>query len=134
MQVVNGSEEEVLSMLKGFGLCEYEARMYFTLLTIGEAKVTAITRKASVPQSRAYNVLESLRAKRFVELSRTDRPKMYRARALEEITHIAIKARQKEIQKMEENQSNLYHVLQSVAPLHRKYYRLRLFSPSYKRR
>ena len=61
-------------MLGAYGLCKYEARMYFTLLTIGEAKVLDITRKASMPQSKAYEVLESLRGKGFVELSETERP------------------------------------------------------------
>ena len=61
MQVGNG--EAVVDMLKDFGLSEYEARMYFSLLTLGEAKVTAIVRKASVPQSKAYSVLDSLRMK-----------------------------------------------------------------------
>jgi len=107
MRVVNGKEEEIVGMLNDFGLCGYEARMYFTLLTIGESKVLDITRKASVPQSKAYDVLESLTAKGFVELSRTERPKMYRARVLEEITDITIRARQKEIQELEQHQRKL---------------------------
>lgn len=39
MQVVNWNEKEVVSLLREYGLSGYEARMYFTLLTIGEAKV-----------------------------------------------------------------------------------------------
>lgn len=54
MQVVNGKEKEIVGMLRDFGLSGYEAKMYFTLLTIGEAKVLKITRKASVPQSKAF--------------------------------------------------------------------------------
>jgi len=68
MRVVNGNEKEIVRMLNDFGLSGYEARMYFTLLTIGEAKVLEITRRASVPQSKAYDVLDSVRAKGFVEL------------------------------------------------------------------
>ena len=72
MRVVNGREKEVVGMLNDFGWSMYEARIYFTLLTIGEAKAPYITRKASVPKSKAYAVLERLRAKGFVELNRAD--------------------------------------------------------------
>jgi len=78
MQVLNGKESEVVEMLREFSLSKYEARMYFTLLTIGESKVGTATKKASVPQSKAYDVLEGLGAKGFVELVR-ERPKAYRA-------------------------------------------------------
>jgi len=132
MQIVNGKETEVVSALKDFGLSMYEARMYFTLLTIGEAKVMEITRRASVPQSKAYGVLENLTAKGFVEMS-GERPKIYRAMVLEEITDIIKRAKQKEIQELEERRRELYQILQGIAPLHMKHSELRLFSPSYRR-
>jgi hypothetical protein len=78
MQVVNGKEERIVKALREYGLCEYEARMYFTTLTIGEAKAGIITRKASVPNSKTYRVLEDLIAKGFAELSNPERPE-YRA-------------------------------------------------------
>jgi len=134
MRVVNGKEYEIVDKLNDFGLSGYEARMYFTLLTIGEAKVLEITRKASVAQSKAYDVLECLIAKGFVELNRTERPKTYRARVLEEITDITIRARQKEIRELEQHQRKLNQILQVITPLHSKYSGLRLFTLSYKRR
>lgn len=133
MQVVNGKEEEIVGMLNDFGLSGYEAKMYFTLLTIGEAKVLEIMRKASVPQSKAYDVQESLIAKGFVELSRKERLKMYRARVLEEITDITIRARQKEIRELKQRQRRLNQILQVITLLHNKYSGLRLFTPSYQR-
>lgn len=134
MQVVNGNEEEVLAMLKEFGLCEYEARIYFTLLTIGEAKALTITRKASVPQSKAYSILESLKAKRFIDLSKAERPKEYRPKALETVLKIAIKEKQKEVRTLERSYHKLQRIIQTIAPIHSEYNSLRLFSPSYKRR
>jgi len=133
MQVVNGKENEVVGILRDFGLCGYEARMYFTLLTIGEAKVLDITRKASVPQSKAYEVLESLKDKGFVEMSEAERPKTYRARVLEEVTDNTIKARLKEIYQLEKHSKRLRKILQAVAPIHTKYREVRLFTPSYQR-
>ena len=77
MIVVNGKEKEIVDMLRDFGLCEYEARMYFTMLAIGEAKAMEITKKASIPKSKSYDVLERLIDKGFVELIRAERPKLY---------------------------------------------------------
>jgi sugar-specific transcriptional regulator TrmB len=132
MHVVNGKEREIVDMLGDFGLSGYEAKMYFTLLTIGEAKVIKITRKASVPQSKAYDVLDRLQEKGFVELSGTA-PKRYRARVLEEMTDITKRRMLKETYELEEKQQRLYSILQSIAPIHEKHSELRLFSPSYRR-
>jgi len=66
----------VVEMLRDFGLSEYEARMYFVLLTLGESKVTALTKRAYVPQSKGYEVLDRLIDKGFVEQISTERPKM----------------------------------------------------------
>jgi sugar-specific transcriptional regulator TrmB len=134
MQVVNGKEGEIVEMLRDFGLSMYEAKMYFTLLTVGEAKVMTITRKASIPQSKAYDVLDSLREKGFVELSEAERPKRYRARVLEEVADFTIRQRQKELQELERHQEKLNEILRNIAPLHQRYNGLRLFTPSYQRR
>jgi len=132
MHVVNGKEREIVDMLRDFGLSEYEAKMYFTLLTIGEAKVMKITRKASVPQSKAYDVLDRLQEKGFVELRGTA-PKRYRARVLEETTDITKRRKLREVSELEEKQQRLYSILQSIAPIHEKHGGLRLFTPSYRR-
>jgi len=97
MQVVNGKEGEIIEMLRDFGLANYEAKLYFTLLTIGEAKVCEMTKKASVPQSKAYKVLDSLQLKGFVEQSDMVGPKRYRAHALDKVAKSAIRHRQRQI-------------------------------------
>jgi len=132
MQVLNGRENEVVEMLREFNMGKYEARMYFTLLTIGESKVGTATKKASVPQSKAYSVLEGLGAKGFVELVR-ERPKAYRAKALGKVANLAIRAKQREIRELERYQSRLDKILRNVATLHQKYSGFRLFSPDYRR-
>jgi len=133
MQVLNGNESEIIGALKRFGLCQYEARMYFTLLTIGEAKVMRITRKASVPQSKAYDVLESLMAKGFVEQTQAERPKQYRAKVLEEVMDKVITDKQRQIDEIRVKKTKLQRILQEVVPLHQAYKGWRLFSPSYRR-
>jgi len=131
---MQGNGEAIVDMLRDFGLCEYEARMYFTLLTLGEAKVTAITRKASVPQSKAYDVLDRLITKGFVELSRNERPKQYRARALEKVAVVAIAKEEKRIRRLQDTYEMLQGILQAVTPAHNRYNGMRLFSPKYERR
>jgi sugar-specific transcriptional regulator TrmB len=133
MQVI-GNGDVVVDMLKDFGLSEYEARMYFSLLTLGEAKVTAITRKASVPQSKAYDVLDRLIAKGFVKLSNAERPKQYQARALKEVAVKAIAREEKHIRRLYNTHEMLEGIIQTMAQAHNKFDTLRLFSPKYKRR
>jgi len=107
--------------------------MYFTLLATGEAKVGIATSKASVPQSKAYDVLESLRDKGFVELIRAEKPKMYRALDLEQATGLVTRNKQRQIRELEHKERKLSQILEVIEPLHRKYEGLRLFSPSYQR-
>ena len=129
-----GNGKDVVDMLKNLGLGEYESKIYFTLLTLGEAKVTAIIRRASIPQSKAYVVLDSLRMKGFVELSSNERPKKFRARALKEVTIEAIAREEKRIRGLYNTYERLDSILQAITPTHNKYSWLRLFSPKYKRR
>jgi sugar-specific transcriptional regulator TrmB len=133
MRVI-GSGKRVVDMLSDFGLSGYEARVYFTLLTLGEAKVTSVTRKAYVPQSKAYGVLESLADKGFVELSGTESPKKYRAKPLEKIISKVISREKKFIKKLNRNFESLQSIVRAVGPLNKKYGSFRLFSPNFKRR
>lgn len=130
MQVGNG--EAIVDMLKDFGLTRYEARMYFSLLTLGEAKVTTVTRKAAVPQSKAYDVLDRLTMKGFVELSRQERPKQYRAKDLKNMATKAIAKEEKQIRRLYNSYEMLQRFVQSVSTFSTNG-ELRLFSPSYQR-
>jgi sugar-specific transcriptional regulator TrmB len=52
--------KEIVEMLRDFSLGESEARAYFALLTIGEAKVGLLAKKAYVPQSaraKSYEII-----------------------------------------------------------------------------
>jgi sugar-specific transcriptional regulator TrmB len=133
MHVVNGKEREIVDMLNDFGLSMYEAKMYFTLLAIGEAKVCVASRKASVPQSKAYDVLENLTEKGFVEMSSDERPKKYKAKLLDEMIEAALRTRQKEIVELQHHHRKLCQLLEGIIPVHQKFGMLRLFSPSYQR-
>ena len=125
--ILNG--KAVVGMLKDFGLSEYEARMYFVLLTLGEAKVAALTRRAYVPKSKAYEVLDRLIDKGFAEQISTDRPKKFRARALDRVISRIISKEEKFLRKLNNNLESLQNVQVSISPLFEKYGTFNLFSP-----
>lgn len=124
----------VVEMLRDFGLSEYEARMYFVLLTLGEAKVTALTKRAYVPQSKAYEVLERLIEKGFVELSNSERPKKYCAKTLERIVSNAVSKQERFMKKLNNNFESLQNILNAISPIYKEYGTFRLFSPILQRR
>jgi sugar-specific transcriptional regulator TrmB len=124
----------VVEMLRDFGLSEYEARMYFVLLTLGEAKVTALTKRAYVPQSKGYEVLDRLIDKGFVEQISTERPKKYHAKTLDRVMSRLISKEQRFIKKLNYNFESLQSVVEAISPMYERYGVFRLFSPILQRR
>jgi sugar-specific transcriptional regulator TrmB len=124
----------VVEMLRDFGLCEYEARMYFALLTLGEAKVAALTKRAYVPQSKGYEVLDRLIDKGFAEQINTERPKKYHAKTLDRVMSRIILEEQRFIKKLNSNFESLQNILRAISPMYEKYGAFRLFSPIVQRR
>jgi sugar-specific transcriptional regulator TrmB len=66
MLVLNGKTDATLKALRTLQLTEYESKVYFTLLVIGEAKPGEIVRLSGVPQSRVYYVVRDLVEKKVV--------------------------------------------------------------------
>lgn len=58
--------QETLDALKNIGLNLYERKLYSALIARGTSNVGELSELASVPRSRAYDVLESLSEKGFV--------------------------------------------------------------------
>ena len=124
----------VVEMLRDFGLSGYEARMYFVLLTLGEAKVTTLTKRAYVPQSKGYEVLDKLIEKGFAEQIDGEKPKKYRATALHKVASKIMAKEQKFIRKLNSDFESLQDILSAVSPIYEEYSMFRLFSPSFPRR
>jgi sugar-specific transcriptional regulator TrmB len=124
----------VVEMLRDFGLSEYEARMYFVLLTLGEAKVTALTKRAYVPQSKGYEVLDRLIDKGFAEQISTERPKKYRAKTLNRVMSRIISKSERFMKKLNSHFESLQSILNAVSPIYEEYDTFRLFSPIVQRR
>jgi len=130
--ILNG--KAVVGMLRDFGLSEYEARVYFVLLTLGEAKVTALTKRAYVPQSKGYEILDRLIEKGFAEQISGAKPKTYRAKTLRRVASKVIVREEKFIKRLNSNFESLQRVAEAISPMYEKYGAFRLFSPILSRR
>ncbi|MEK6957853.1 MAG: helix-turn-helix domain-containing protein [archaeon] len=56
----------MIEEIKKLGLNEYEAKVYRSLLSMGKSSAVALSRSASVPRARVYDVLSTLEKKGFV--------------------------------------------------------------------
>ncbi|HDI52549.1 MAG TPA: TrmB family transcriptional regulator [Candidatus Bathyarchaeota archaeon] len=65
-----------LRALRGLGFTEYEASAYITLLRYGRLTALELSEKASIPYSKVYGVLESLRRRGWIEAGE-GRPRVY---------------------------------------------------------
>jgi len=68
--------EDARQVLREIGLNSYEIDVYFALLESGQATAIEISKKANVPYSKIYEVLNSLKEKRWVK-SDESRPSKY---------------------------------------------------------
>ena len=132
MNVVNGKEREIVEILRAYGLNGYEAKAYFTLLAAGESKAGDVARKAGVPQSKVYDILDRLASKGFVEQNDDARPKEYKAFSLKDTTEKIAALRTREIAGLQKSMNRLNRVLEAVAPIHRQRETYRLFAPRYR--
>jgi len=88
---------KVMDALKGIGLNLYERKLWVALLARGTSTAGELSEIASVPRSRAYDVLQSLATKGFVVVQNA-KPIRYVAIAPEEALDKASKKMQEEIQ------------------------------------
>lgn len=61
-------ENSVLDKLQDFGLNQYEAKAYTSLLRIGTANAYKISKESGIPRARIYDVLETLTDRGLVML------------------------------------------------------------------
>ena len=79
--------DQIISLLTGMGLNEYQALALSHLLLVGEAKATAISKASGIPLARIYDVLDEL-SKMGLVLKRPGRPVIYKSRSPEEIINL----------------------------------------------
>lgn len=70
--------QERIQKLKGFGLTEYQARVYLALLDLGSATASQIPVLSRVPRTRIYATMQELHAKGLVQII-PEKPVRYKA-------------------------------------------------------
>lgn len=60
-------KSDIMDTLKEFGLTEYEAKAYSTLVFLSFTKASTLSKESHVPQSKIYSVLDNLIYKQLVE-------------------------------------------------------------------
>ena len=103
-------KKEILELLKNFGLSEYEAKTYSSLLLSGPSKAGDLSFESGVPQSKIYEALEMLMERQMIEVFE-GRPKEYKALPPEQAFRNLIDEREMEIQKLKGDSTNLTNVL-----------------------
>jgi sugar-specific transcriptional regulator TrmB len=69
---------QVKSMLKSFGLTEYEVKAYITLLRLGTSTAEKLSEIGNIPLPRVYDTITDLQRKGLVLVSKT-RPKKFKS-------------------------------------------------------
>ncbi|MDA4128796.1 MAG: hypothetical protein OK422_05040 [Thaumarchaeota archaeon] len=93
------SNEEMVSSLQKLGLNLYESKAYLALLTKKQASAKDVGQIARIPQSRTYDVLESLTKKGYA-LTIPTSPKAYAPVPPQTVLHSSYEARKEEAQSM----------------------------------
>ncbi|MFN4133178.1 MAG: TrmB family transcriptional regulator [Candidatus Hadarchaeales archaeon] len=93
--------EMVVGLLRELGLTEYEGRAYSAMVLSGPSTAKELSRKASIPYSRIYEVLSGLEENGWIEVQ-TGRPAKYRARPPSEVLRLAKLERERKFKDVEE--------------------------------
>jgi len=106
-------KEEILRMLENFGLNRYESRVYTSLVSLGPSRAGVISEQSSVPQSKIYDVLDTLIEKQLVEVF-SGRPKEFRAITPKDAFKNLIENREMQLEDMKTQMMGLSKVLQPI--------------------
>jgi sugar-specific transcriptional regulator TrmB len=93
----HGPDDDVVSRLRELGLNLYESRAYLALVRGGQLTAKGVGQAALIPQSRTYDVLESLKARGFA-ISTPSSPKVYTPIPYDRILPAHFEAKKEEIQ------------------------------------
>jgi sugar-specific transcriptional regulator TrmB len=87
--------EEFIATLKSFGMTEYEARAYLTLLRLDVCTAEDISQAGSIPLPRVYDTISELQKKGFVLVTKA-RPKKFKAVEIDKALNNFLDIRKKE--------------------------------------
>jgi len=106
-------EQEVLPLLKDFGLAADDARLYVGLLRMGSGKVSEISHFTNTDRVKGYKILENLRNEGFVT-STLSSPILFSANEPKLIFDEILKKKKSKIEKLEKNHFRLIQILENL--------------------
>ena len=106
-------EQEVIPLLKDFGLAQDEARVYVGLLRMGSGKVSEISHFTNTDRVKGYKILETLRNQGFVT-STLSSPILFSANEPKLIFDEILKKKKSKIGLLEKNHDRLIHILENL--------------------
>ncbi len=106
-------EQEVIPLLKDFGLAQDEARVYVGLLRMGSGKVSEISHFTNTDRVKGYKILETLRNQGFVT-STLSSPILFSANEPKLIFDEILKKKKSKIGLLEKNHERLIHILENL--------------------
>ncbi len=86
---------ELVAGLQGFGLTEYESRVYFALLSNGACTVNQIQYSSGVPRTKVYQVARQLTGKGFLREVEGGKPSRFEAMPPEILQSILVERERK---------------------------------------
>jgi len=92
---------ETTNHLISLGLTEYESKAVLALIKQGALEAPEISRKAEIPKTRVYDILEKLEEKGLV-ISLEGRPKKFQSIETEKMVEKLIESKRKEFKTIEE--------------------------------
>lgn len=101
-------KKDILTSLQNIGLSEKEAAAYAALLDMKKGSAMTVAEAAGIKRPTAYQVLESLRAKKLVAVTTFRNVKDYRALPLENLKHF-VRAQKQSVQKELPTMQTLYN-------------------------
>lgn len=108
---------EAESLLKDFGLTEYEIKAYTSLLKLGIATADQISNMGNIPLPRVYDTLVELQKKGFVLISK-GRPKKFKPqdpkKALKNLIDLRKRNFEKNLNVMQKDSKNIIKILSNV--------------------
>jgi len=106
-------EQEVLPLLKDFGLAADDARLYVGLLRMGSGKVSEISHFTNTDRVKGYKILENLRNEGFVT-STLSSPILFSANEPKLIFDEILKKKKSKIERLEKNHFRLIQILENL--------------------
>ena len=100
--------EDIFTVFKRLGFSKYEAMTYATLCACGKMKMGRVAKYSRVPQSKIYEVLDSLEIKGAVVISRA-RPLTAESVTLKEVVSSRVKQFLQDAQAVSQHVESIQH-------------------------